>query len=273
MHDREAQILTRLGIPGMDCPAEERMIRLALDGTRGIDALSFNPGNRELVIFHSPEADGFVDTLRSLGFSVDFIESRPVQPEDGPPSKSGEEELESRSLQILLAINGIMFLAEIITGIVAQSTGLIADSLDMLADASVYAISLFVVKRNTEQQVKAAHWSGWMQAALAFGVLIEVVRRLAFGSEPQSPLMIGFGVVALLANIVCLMLIYRHRKGGAHMQASWIFSANDVIANFGVILAGVLVALTGSNLPDLIIGAMIGVIVLLGARRILALRA
>jgi Co/Zn/Cd efflux system component len=56
------------------------------------------------------------------------------------------------------------------------------------------------------------------------------------------------------------------------MKASHIFSANDVLANAGVIAAGVLVAWTGSAYPDLIIGTAIGLIVLNGARRILQLR-
>ncbi|AIP37298.1 putative membrane protein [Paraburkholderia xenovorans LB400] len=56
------------------------------------------------------------------------------------------------------------------------------------------------------------------------------------------------------------------------MKASWIFSANDVVINLGVITAGALVAWTGSNYPDLIIGTIAGGIVLNGARRILALK-
>ena len=56
------------------------------------------------------------------------------------------------------------------------------------------------------------------------------------------------------------------------MKASWIFSANDVVINLGVIIAGTLVALTGSNYPDLIIGSIAGLIVLNGSRRIFALK-
>ena len=56
------------------------------------------------------------------------------------------------------------------------------------------------------------------------------------------------------------------------MTASSIFSANDAIANLGVVLAGVLVGWTGSPYPGLVIGATIGVVVLHGARRILHLR-
>lgn len=93
-----------------------------------------------------------------------------------------------------------------------------------------------------------------------------------YGSEPQSTLMMGVGLLALTANVGCLLLIYSHREGGAHMKASWIFSANDVLANAGVIVAGALVAWTGSPYPDLLIGSIVSLIVLNGARRILALK-
>ena len=79
-------------------------------------------------------------------------------------------------------------------------------------------------------------------------------------------------LVALAANIACMALIARHREGGLHMKASWIFSTNDVIANIGVIVAGTLVAWTGSRFPDLAIGALIAVVVASGAVRILGLR-
>ena len=50
--------------------------------------------------------------------------------------------------------------------------------------------------------------------------------------------MMAVAFLALLANMGCLLLISKHREGGAHMKASWIFSANDVVINVGVIVAG-----------------------------------
>ena len=85
--------------------------------------------------------------------------------------------------------------------------------------------------------------------------------------------MMGIALLALVVNATCLAVLARHREGGVHMRASWIFSTNDVIANLGVILAGALVAWTGTNTPDLIIGTLIALVVLNGARRILRLRA
>lgn len=177
--------------------------------------------------------------------------------------------LERKTLLVLLSMNAFMFVTELITGLLAQSTGLIADSLDMLADAAVYGISFYAVGKGVLHQAKAAQISGYLQVILGLGVLFEVVRRLLFGSEPQSALIISIGAVALAANIICLVLISKHRDGGVHMRASWIFSTNDVIANLGVIFSGVLVAVMGSRFPDLIVGTIISLIVIRGGINIL----
>ncbi|MGW8310729.1 MAG: cation transporter [Thiogranum sp.] len=179
------------------------------------------------------------------------------------------DKLEMRTLIVLLVINAVMFLTELVLGWLAQSTGLIADSLDMFADAAVYAISLYAVGKGVLYQAKSAQVSGFLQVVLGLGVLFEVLRRLVFGSEPQSTLIMMVGVIALLANIICLVLISKHKEGGVHMRASWIFSTNDVIANLGVIVSGVLVATIGSRLPDLIVGTIISLIVIRGGIKIL----
>ncbi|MFH3721678.1 cation transporter, partial [Acinetobacter baumannii] len=87
--------------------------------------------------------------------------------------------------------NLLLFFIEFISGLVAASTGLIADSLDMLADATVFGIALFVVGKSVKKQLKAAHLSGWLQLILATSVIVDVVRRFIYGSEPESFLMIG----------------------------------------------------------------------------------
>ncbi len=172
-------------------------------------------------------------------------------------------------LKILLLINATMFLVESTSGIIAQSTGLIADSLDMFADAAVYGVGLYAVGRSAAHKAKAAYTSGIFQCLLGVGVVLEVIRRFVEGSEPLSPLMIAIGVLALVANLSCLALLSKYREGEVHMRASWIFSTNDVLANLGVIIAGVLVAYFESPLPDLIIGSIVCALVLRGGIRII----
>ncbi|AOS97843.1 Cadmium, cobalt and zinc/H(+)-K(+) antiporter [Microbulbifer aggregans] len=180
-----------------------------------------------------------------------------------------EKRMERNTLVALLSINAVMFLLELVLGLIAHSTGLLADSLDMLADAFVYGLSLYAVGKAVTKKVSAARVSGYLQILLGMGVLFEVLRRLVYGSEPQSTLMIVVGIVALLANVVCVGIIAKHRGGGVHMRASWIFSVNDVLANLGVILSGCLVEITGSRYPDLTIGMIIAALVVRGGLQIL----
>ena len=178
-------------------------------------------------------------------------------------------EQERKTLLIVLGINAFMFFVEMTLGLLAQSTGLIADSLDMLADATVYAISLYAIGKSDVLKVKSARFSGFAQMFLSLLVLADVLRRFILGSDPVSTLMMGVGVIALVANVICLSLIAKHRDGGVHMRASLIFSKNDVIANLGVIAAGALVWVLGSRYPDLVIGSVIAIIVFRGGLQIL----
>lgn len=261
-------------VPKMDCPSEERMIRLALNGFDEIRTLSFDLSNRRLEVVHDGETEPITAKLATLGLGASLQETVIADPETIKAAESSAVSAtqESGTLRVLLGINAIMFVVEMTAGLIAQSTGLIADSLDMFADAAVYGLALYAVGRSAKMQVRAAHLAGVLQLILAIGVLVEVVRRFVFGSEPESLMMMAIAFVALIANTGCLLLISKHREGGAHMKASWIFSANDVVINMGVIAAGALVAWTGSSYPDLIIGTIVGLIVLNGARRILALK-
>lgn len=174
-----------------------------------------------------------------------------------------------RVLRTLLVINGTMFVAEIVCGIVAESSGVIADSLDMLADALVYGVGLYAIGKAATVKQAAARWAGRCQLLLAVSIVIDLVRRAIAGSEPHSALMMGVAAAALIANAYCLRLLQKHREGEVHMRASWIFTRSDVIANAGVIAAGALVALTDSRWPDLIVGAAIAAVVIKGGFEIL----
>jgi Co/Zn/Cd efflux system component len=158
------------------------------------------------------------------------------------------------------------------TGLISKSMGLVADSLDMLADSFVYGLSLWAVGSTVLRKKKVARLSGYFQLTLALLGIIEIVRRF-IGSEamPDYRIMIGVSIFSLIANGICLYLLQKSKSKEAHMKASMIFTSNDVIINTGVILAGVLVLLTQSKYPDLIIGSIVFLIVVKGAFRILKL--
>jgi Co/Zn/Cd efflux system component len=261
---------TLLAVPKMDCPSEERMIRMALDGLPEIVDLQFDLGQRKVTMLHTGDAGPLIARLEPLGLGARFESSVEAGPSDLPAGQ--RKESEAGVLRVLLAINAVMFVVEFVAGWSAESTGLIADSLDMMADAVVYGLALYTVGRAAHVKVRAAHLSGVLQAVLAVGVIADVVRRFAAGSAPEPPTMISISTLALVANVSCLFLLAKHRDGEAHMRASWIFSTNDVLANLGVMAAGALVAWTGSHVPDLVVGFAVSALVLTGAYRIFRLR-
>ncbi len=265
---------TLFSVPKMDCPSEENLIRIALGNVPNIQSMQFDLKGRQLTVVHHGQPTRVLLALEPLNFGAKITKSEEITPlEESSPDldviHAPSSKAEAKVLKILLLINFLMFVFEIVMGLFAQSTGLIADSLDMLADAAVYGISLYAVGRAHSLQLKAARLSGYMQLLLALGAMSEVLRRFYFGSEPQSTLMMTIAFIALIANVSCLLLLSKHREGKVHMQASWIFSTNDVLANIGVIIAGALVAWTKSSIPDLLIGSIIALIVLRGAWAIL----
>jgi cation diffusion facilitator family transporter len=178
------------------------------------------------------------------------------------------EKTQRSVLWVLLLINALMFVIELSAGLFAQSTGLIGDSLDMFADAVVYGVGLYAVGRSLLTKANAAMLSGAFQIILAFVVFADVIRRFVVGSDPHYVFMIAVGGLALTANTASLIIIWGQRKGEVHMRASFIFSQNDVIVNLGVILGGVLVWVLGSRFPDLIVGGVVSLAVLIGGLRI-----
>lgn len=155
---------------------------------------------------------------------------------------------------------------------IANSIGLVADSLDMLADAFVYALSLYAISGTLIMKMRIARISGIFQMLLASLGLLEVIRRFfGFEAVPNSMIMILISFFALIANSISLTILNKSQSKEVHIKSSQIFTSNDVIANIGVIVAGVLVLLFNSKIPDLTVGLFVFLFVLRGAVRILKL--
>ena len=174
-----------------------------------------------------------------------------------------------RVLLIVLAINAMMFVAEFGASFVAGSSALMADATDMLGDALVYGLSLYALARSERWKAGAALFKGVFILAMGMAVAVNIAMKLATGVPPSSTIMLVFGALALLANLVCLRLLWRFRSQDVNMSSTFECSRNDVIANVGVLVAAGLVALTASPWPDVVVGAAIAFLFLRSAIRVI----
>lgn len=250
----------------MDCPSEEQMIRMKLGEFTSIKELSFDLVNRNLLIIHEEQLDLIKDAIDSLDLGSSISQSQVYTGE----VSNETNRIDKKILWLVLGINFTFFLIEMIYGYFANSIGLLADSLDMLADAFVYGLSLYAITGTSQMKRRVAIASGYIQLSLACLGLLEVFRRFFKVEEiPDFKFMISISFLALLANTASLIILNKSKSKEVHIVSSQIFTSNDIIANLGVILAGILVLFFQTNLPDLIVGIFVFYFVVKGAIRIL----
>ena len=167
---------------------------------------------------------------------------------------------QSKILWIVLVINVSMFALEVTVGLLAGSTALLADSLDMLGDALVYGFSLYVVGRSNRWKASAALIKGVVMAGFGTMILIQICFSLLFPELPDYRMMGIIGIVALVANGTCLLLLTQHRGDDLNMRSTWLCSRNDIIANVGLVAAAAGVFVFGSPLPDLFVALFVTVV-------------
>lgn len=254
----------------MDCPAEENLIRMKLNDIPAIHNLLFDIQNRKLTIYHTGQLELIENSIADLNLG-----SRRIHIEqDVHPGQSDflEQAGQRKLLWTVLAINFAFFVIEMIAGLLSNSMGLTADSLDMLADAFVYGISLLAIGGSLARKKKIASLTGYFQVTLAIIGFAEVLRRfIAIEKLPDFQTMIIISALALSANATSLYLLQKSKSKDAHIRASTICTSNDVIVNLGVITAALFVHWLNSNKPDLIVGAIVFILVMQGAVRILKL--
>ncbi len=174
-----------------------------------------------------------------------------------------------RVLWIVLAVNGAMFVVEMVSSWLAGSTALLADATDFLADAATYGLTLYVLTKSAQWKAGAALAKGIAMAVFGIWVIGIALWRATDPALPHAGIMGGVGVMALTANVGSALLLYWHRGDDLNLRSVWLCSRNDAIANVLVLAAAGAVALTATAWPDLIVGGLIAALELSAAYAII----
>jgi Co/Zn/Cd efflux system component len=163
------------------------------------------------------------------------------------------QEKQRGTLQIVLAINAVMFLVILAAALYGRSTSLLADGLDNLGDALTYGLSLYTVAKGAASKARVALFKGGLILLAAFAVVGQIAYKLLVPSIPIFEVMGVFSLLGLAANSLCLYLLWQHRHEDVNMSSVWECSRNDIAANLSVFLAAGAVWLTGTGWPDIIV--------------------
>ncbi|QEP42923.1 cation transporter [Ectothiorhodospiraceae bacterium BW-2] len=174
------------------------------------------------------------------------------------------------TLRAVLGINGVMFVVIVVAALYGESTALLADSLDNLGDALTYALSLYAVSRSGTVKAKVALFKGGLIFLAACFVVAQVIYRFFVPSVPIFEVMGVFSLLGLVANSLCLYLLWRHRHEDVNMSSVWECSRNDIASNLSVFIAAGAVWYTGSGWPDVVVALALAWLLLRSSIRVIS---
>ena len=169
----------------------------------------------------------------------------------------------------VLWINAIMFIVIAIAAFYGKSTALLSDSLDNLGDALTYGLSLFAVSKGPSTKARVALFKGGLIFIAASFVVAQIIYRFINPVIPSYEVMSTFSIAGLVANGVCLFLLWRHRNEDVNMSSVFECSRNDIASNLSVILAAIGVWFFESGVPDIIIAILLAAILLSSSARVI----
>ncbi|GAB2207606.1 cation transporter [Labrenzia sp. PO1] len=175
-----------------------------------------------------------------------------------------------RRLWLVIALNGGMFIVEMIAGQAAGSKALQADALDFFGDAVTYGISLAVIGASLKTRALAAIAKGTSLFLMGVWVAATTLYQVFVLGVPQAAVMGSIGFLALAVNLASVLLLVRYKDGDANVRSVWLCSRNDAIGNVAVMLAAAGVWGTASAWPDLIVAGLMAALFVSSSVQILS---
>jgi len=184
------------------------------------------------------------------------------------------------NLLIALFITGAIMVAELIGGLLSNSLALLSDAGHMFMDILALLLSFFALRfatrPATEKQtfgfyrleILAALINGTVLLVLSLFIFYEAYQRFIEPREIRGFLMLGVAAIGLGANIVSALVLRPGSHENLNVKGAFLHVVGDLISSLGVILAGAIILLTGWRRVDSIISFVIGVIILIGAYRL-----
>jgi cobalt-zinc-cadmium efflux system protein len=182
--------------------------------------------------------------------------------------------LHRRALITVLALTGLVAVAEVIGAVITGSLVLFADAAHMAADAAGLGLSLLAVYfagrppagRRTfgyaRAEILAAMGNALLLLVMTAFILYDAVQRLTSPPVVNSGLLIVFGVIALAANVASLLLLRGSQAESLNLRGAFLEVASDALGAAAVIVTGVVIAATGFTRADPIASLAVGLLIL-----------
>jgi cobalt-zinc-cadmium efflux system protein len=182
---------------------------------------------------------------------------------------------------IALAINGGLLVAEAVGGVITGSLALLADAGHLLSDVSSIVLALIAVQlaslpatgRRTfgyqRSEVLAALVNGLLLVVVSIGIAWAAIGRLSDPPPIDGAGVLALGVLGLAGNLAATWVLARGQREDINLEGVLRHSVADALGSLGVVVAGSVVLLGGSDIVDPIVGLLIAALVLASSWRLI----
>ena len=186
-----------------------------------------------------------------------------------------------RRFLLSLGLTGVIFFAELVGGLLTRSLALLSDAAHVFLDVFALGLSYVAIRltslppddRHTygyhRLRVLAALINGATLLLIAFEIFREAIRRFSNPEPVLAGPMLVVAVIGLVVNLVVAFVLRGHDHEDLNVRSAFLHVLGDALASVGVIVAGVVIVLTGWTVVDPLISMMIGVIIVVGSGNVL----
>jgi len=179
-----------------------------------------------------------------------------------------------------LVVTLVIFVAEVIGGLMSHSLALLSDAGHVLTDAFALGLSLIallIMKRPSDYKATygyqrigllAALINGLSLVVMAIFIFVEAYKRFHTPPEINASVMLSIAAAGLLGNLI-MAWILGHKHHDLNMKSAWLHVLGDTVASAGVIIAGLIIMFTGWVLADTIASAIVGCLIIFGGTRVI----
>lgn len=189
----------------------------------------------------------------------------------GMGSRRGGGPLTSLRVTVLAvaALNLLYFLVEIGVAVSIDSVALFADGVDFLEDVSINLLIFIALGWSARAQSLAGRVMALIILVPAVAAAVQLVRKALDPGVPDPFLLAVTAGGASVVNLVCALLLARHRRrAGSLGTAAFLAARNDVLVNVAIIAMGAVTAWTRSGWPDIVLGLFIVILAFVAAHEV-----
>lgn len=179
-----------------------------------------------------------------------------------------------RNLWIALGLTATYLIAEIIGGLITGSLALLSDAAHMFTDAAALAISLAAIRIGRKPadktrtfgyyrfEILAAAFNAVILFLVAIYILHEAYQRLRNPAPIASGGMLVVASIGLVVNIIAIRLLKSGSAESLNIKSAYLEVWSDLLGSVAVIVAALIIQLTGWLPIDPILAVLIGLWIL-----------